>query len=128
MSDHRPYFVRTADIKANLLGEISLLPLDPVHVVTIKEDKPNRSVAQNRFMWKLFEIIGDFHGYTKDQTHREMMVLFLTPDVYTGLDGQVREIYSTSNLKVGPMSEFLEHLLQHGAEWGLIMPMPGEVP
>lgn len=117
------YILRTPDIRARVVTVINALNLDDLWSVTIKPYKRNRSLEQNALMWKITTIIGNELGYTKDEMHQETMEMFLAPKSYTGLDGKVREYYSTKGLTVKEMSDFIEHLYQLGAENGILLPV-----
>jgi len=118
------YILRNDDIRKRVIATLTALDLDTLWTVEIAPYKKNRTLEQNALMWKYTDALGKHFGYSKDDMHEETMRLFLTPKSYVGMDGEIREVYSTKNLPVGEMSDFIDHLYQLGAENGVLLPVP----
>jgi hypothetical protein len=61
-------------VKHHVLSEIKRLNLN-IYEVEIREKK--RSLPQNKYYWKLIEIISNDTGYTKDELHESFKSKFL---------------------------------------------------
>ncbi len=97
-------------------------------IIEIKEDKDSRSVKQNRLYWEWISVIGNELGYTKDETHMILRDKFLGyNEVTTALGETIRELKSTTKLKVGEFKEYLEQIDMFVAEWGIILPRPEDL-
>ena len=95
--------------------------------VSIEKKKRPRSNEQNGFLWCKdgpYQLIGDFCGYTKEEAHEAMRIMFLS-DV--GEHGLVI-VRSTTDLSTEEFSEYLEQMQRWAAiDLDLYLPNPGEV-
>jgi hypothetical protein len=95
-------------------------------LVEIREDKLSRSQKQNALYWIWIDTIGGELGYTKDETHMLFRDKFLGYNELTTKKGeQIRELRSTTKLKVGEMKDYLEQIDMFVAEWGIVLPHHG---
>lgn len=97
--------------------------------VTVKIDKERkrRSDNQNRYYWGVvLKIVSEFTGYTSDESHEAMKMLFLKKHSEKGYPDTVR---STTSLNTSEMEEYLENIRRFAAEKlnGAYIPLPGEV-
>ena len=109
--------------------------------VTIKQEKETRSLAQNRIMWKWYDIIrihiAESGGelFTSEELHEWAKGKFLPTKVINVTGELVKVRRSTSNLRVSrtkdtpddevTMNEFLDMLDRHCADsLHLILPRP----
>ena len=84
--------IRTQDDKNKALNRISMLAMDKPWQVEIKPYRKNRSLAQNKLMWKWFKEIGDELGHDNTEVvYADMVEMFLPLIDYTGLDGKPKQ-------------------------------------
>jgi hypothetical protein len=115
------WILRTPDVLENCVNGLKKLPDTEIWEVVAKPYKLNRSLEQNDLMWTLLTLIGDHTGHTKAEMYNVTTELFLTPDL-TEYRGKTYRRYSTSKLKIGEMSEFIDRIYQLAAEEGLYIP------
>ena len=96
-------------------------------IIEIRDDKDSRSVKQNRLYWEWISVIGNELGYTKDETHAVMRDKFLGYTETTTKFNVIKELRSTTKLKVGEMKDYLEQIDMFVAEWGIILPRPEDL-
>ncbi len=98
-------------------------------IIEIKEDKDSRSVKQNRLYWEwIGTVISPELGYTKDETHMILRDKFLGYNEITTKKGEtVRELRSTTKLKVGEFKDYLEQIDILMAEYGIVLPRPEDL-
>jgi hypothetical protein len=121
MIDTKRWILRTPDVLENCVNGLKQLPDDEIWEVVAKPYKLNRSVEQNALMWQLLTLLADHTAHSKDEMYTITTEMFLAPTVVE-FRGQIHRRYSTSKLKIGEMSEFIERLYQLSAEEGLYMP------
>jgi hypothetical protein len=115
--------IREERQRLHAIDRIAALNIETVWDISIKPYKKNRSLEQNALMWKWNTIIGDHLGYTKDEMHEEFMRKFLPPVMIDTMSGPV-EVYSTKQLKVKEMAEYLNHIERFAAEYAIVLPLP----
>lgn len=97
-------------------------------IIEIKESKLTRSQKQNSLYWEWITVIGNELGYTKDETHMLLRDKFLGYNELTTKKGEaIRELRSTTKLKVGEMKDYLEQIDKFVAEWGIMLPRPEDL-
>lgn len=83
-----------------------------------------RTLLQNSYYWSLVQILADDKGYTPDQMHEELRILFLSKPVeVTGL-GVVLVAKSTTVLTTKEFTDYIEMIRQRAAMDGIILPDP----
>jgi len=84
------------------------------YVLTIQPLKASRSTQQNRYYWKILEIIANHSGHTPLELHESMKIRFLAhPMVFQSRSGQVEELsvpVSTTNLDVPSFWDYTESI------------------
>ena len=94
---------------------------DGEYVLNIQPLKASRSAQQNRYYWKILEIIADHSGHTPLELHESMKIRFLAhPMVFQSRSGQVEELsvpVSTTNLDVPSFWDYTESIRQWAAEF-----------
>jgi hypothetical protein len=95
--------------------------------VTIENMRSHRSLQQNRYLWGVvYPIIAEATGYTVNEVHEWARAQYLAPKVLQ-VAGKVREVTrSTTELSIGEMVEYVDNLIQLGAELGCHVPSPEE--
>ena len=137
--------ILSGDEQLKLVGDIlASLPYSPVHEVTIKPFKKDRSLAQNSLYWKWLTILGNEYGDSKDDRHTYYKGKFLVSiferddEDYAAMiasirlvkkDGMLREyqcikdevirLTSTTDASVKQMSEYLGNIETHAASIGV---------
>ena len=98
-------------------------------VIEIMEDKDSRSTKQNRLYWEwIGTVISPELGYTKDEAHMILRDKFLGYNEITTKKGEtVRELRSTTKLKVGEFKDYLEQIDMLMAEYGIVLPRPDDL-
>jgi hypothetical protein len=97
-------------------------------IIEIREDKDSRSTKQNRLYWEWINVVGNELGYTKDETHMLFRDKFLGYNEVTPKKGSViRELKSTTKLKVGEFKDYLEQIDIFISEYGIILPRPDDL-
>ena len=97
-------------------------------IVEIREDKDSRSTKQNRLYWEWVSVVGNELGYTKDETHMLLRDKFLGYNEITTKKGEtIRELRSTTKLKVGEFKDYLEEIDMFVAQYGIILPRPEDL-
>jgi hypothetical protein len=104
MIDTKRWILRTPDVLENCVNGLKQLPDDEIWEVVAKPYK-----------------LADHTAHSKDEMYTITTEMFLAPTVVE-FRGQIHRRYSTSKLKIGEMSEFIERLYQLSAEEGLYMP------
>ena len=96
-------------------------------IIEIRDDKDSRSVKQNRLYWEWVSVIGGELGYTKDETHAILRDKFLGYTETTTKLSVIKELRSTTKLKVGEFKDYLEQIDILMSEYGIILPRPEDV-
>ena len=96
-------------------------------IIEIKDDKESRSVKQNRLYWEWISVIGGELGYTKDETHAILRDKFLGYTETTTKLSVIKELRSTTKLKVKEFKDYLEQIDILMSEYGIILPRPEDL-
>lgn len=62
---------RSRDI-GRVVEELEGLPFDKAYRIEIEEVKSERSMKQNRYLYRCYGLMGEVSGYEKDDMHEEM--------------------------------------------------------
>jgi hypothetical protein len=93
----------------------------------IRERKTTRSLAANAYYWGVvIPAFCELTGYEKDEMHEVLAMHFLRieDDPLTGAPRRER----TPNCSTPKFQEYVDRLRRFGAEMGLYIPDPNEVP
>ena len=96
-------------------------------IIEIKDDKESRSIKQNRLYWEWISVIGGELGYTKDETHAILRDKFLGYTETTTKLSVIKELRSTTKLKVKEFKDYLEQIDILMSEYGIILPRPEDL-
>jgi len=96
-------------------------------IIEIRDDKDSRSVKQNRLYWEWISVIGGELGYTKDETHAILRDKFLGYTETTTKLSVIKELRSTTKLKVKEFKDYLEQIDILMSEYGIILPRPEDL-
>lgn len=114
------FILRNADVVTTAINFIRAININPDELVevVVKPYKRNRSLEQNDTYWMIITDIGNELGYTKNDMHEFFMREYLPPRSVE-VNGKVIEAYSTRELKVGEMKDYLDRIIQWAAEHGI---------
>ena len=96
-------------------------------IIEIKDDKDSRSIKQNRLYFQWVSVIGSELGYTKDETHVILRDKFLGYTETTTKLSVIKELRSTTKLKVKEFKDYLEQIDILMSEYGIILPRPEDL-
>lgn len=92
--------------------------------VTVSKVVKSRSKNQNSYMHGVvYKLISDFNGYTVDEVHDEMRLLFWYKIGKTG----IKIPRSTKEHTTATMEEYLSNIRMWASEQGVYIPEPNEV-
>jgi hypothetical protein len=111
---------RKVIIDKELFNEYMSKQDDGKYLMEIKKFYKKRSKAQNRWYWKIMDIIGEELGYTKDEMHDTFKATFLSDRDELGLT----RVRSTTNTTTNEMREYIEHILRIASQQGITIPDP----
>ncbi|TKI03556.1 recombination protein NinB [Martelella alba] len=124
--DKQVYYLRTPEIRQNLIDHIRQLPLSSDKPLTITIQERSRSLDQNRKLWATLSDVSrqvNWHGRWLDsESWKAIFTAALKKqDVVPNLtgDGFVVLGQSTSKMRVSEFSELLELIAAFGAEKGV---------
>lgn len=87
-----------------------------------------RTIQQNKYLWKVFDIIGNEWGYSKDDIKelilREINFTRIIINKKTG--EEIIKVKETHNLNKVEFSELVENILRFTSEYGLVILTPEE--
>lgn len=97
-------------------------------IINIEVVKPKRTQQQNKYLWKVFEILSDITGYTKDEIKNKILVdVGHYRDYVDEETGRIFTIIKpTRFLKKNEFSELTESILKWSAERGFNILTPEE--
>jgi hypothetical protein len=117
---------------ANLMAKAKTMftELDPEveYVVTIKKNKPVRSLNANRYYRVILKIIGIHTGETEDRLHMLFKIMFNFEE-FTLPNGDIRRIpATTSNLDSSEFTKYISQVKQWAIdEWNVSFPDKNDV-
>ena len=114
-------------IESMIVSHFSQFPEDDKAVIEIKQDKDNRSTKQNRLYWEWINVLGTETGYTKDEMHTILRDKFLGYNEVTTKTEVIKELRSTTKLKVGEMKDYLEQIDIFASEYGIVLMRPDDL-
>jgi len=90
------------------------------YVMEIKQYRKNRTLSQNKFYWKVIEIIGNELGYEREEMHASFKATYLGNIDNNGL------IHSptTTNLTTKTMIEYIDKIIRFAARNNIYIPNP----
>jgi hypothetical protein len=97
--------------------------------LSLKKNKPTRSLAQSRYYWGVvLTYLSEETGFTKDEAHQLMQRMFLkyAKDVSDGTSEMF--VRSTTSLNTVEMNEYIEQIRIFAvSELGCYIPEPNEI-
>lgn len=124
------FIYKGADSKLMEKSRAIFKELDPEteYVVTVKKNKPVRSINANRYYRAILKIIGIHTGETEDRLHMLFKIMFNFEE-FTLPNGDVRRIpATTSNLDTSEFSKYISQVKQWAIdEWQIYFPERNDV-
>jgi len=96
-------------------------------VISLKEDRMNRTQRQNALYWIWVQYLADQTGYTKDAMHDILRDKFLGYREVKAKDKTIRALRSTTDLNVDEFKEYLQEIDFFSADFGLQLPYPEDL-
>lgn len=111
-------------IKENLLSEIREQYKDGDVIVKVESYKSKRSLEQNAYAWKLFDLLGQHIGYDKEDIKDFFMIeLGHFTEHQFGLKTKIK-VKSTTSLKVDEFSVLIQCVIDKLIENNINYPTP----
>lgn len=96
--------------------------------ITIGKIKSNRSSNQNRYFHSCISILAQEFGYTAEEMKDIIKYKFLLREKVDEKTGEVfKYIGETHKLSKEDFFELQQRMIQFSAEYGVILPLPGEI-
>jgi len=89
--------------------------------VEIKEGKHSRSVDQNKYLWHLYRILGDYLGYEPEEIHELLTYRYLREEKEIKNE-TVIVITRTSTLNTEEFNEYIRQVKFFAYEYGCKLP------
>lgn len=83
------------------------------YMIKISEYVDTRSIDQNRYYWKLLEIIGNEIGYEPEEMHEVYKFKFLRKTFEDKNGNLVKGVMSTTKLNIEEFKEYIEKIKRH---------------
>ncbi|MCK4786855.1 MAG: recombination protein NinB [Desulfobacteraceae bacterium] len=98
--------------KDRVMGHIKALNIDKPWSVDIKLYKKNRSLAQNKLLWKYMGIIGDELGYDPQDCKDVICQKLLGTECKVVMGETITVIKGTSKLNTKEFAHFIEAIIR----------------
>ena len=97
-------------------------------LIEIEIIKPQRTLQQNKYLWKVFRILSDETGYSKEEIKNRILIDIGHYEDF--IDEETGRVYTvikaTRNLNKKEFSELTENVLKWAAERGFYIMTPEE--
>ena len=80
------------------------------YMIKISSYVEDRSIDQNKYYWKLVEIIANEIGYEKQEMHEVLKYKFLQKTIQDANGNLVKGVKSTSSLNIREFSEYIDNI------------------
>lgn len=124
---HLPARISRERVIERLSAVLRALPMDAAYVVEVKDYKPRRSDAQNRFLWGVCyaELVKHLPGWTAEDVHEYMLGEHYGWERVEGLGRtRLKPIRRSSKLSKLEFMDFVLFVQQKAAEHGVYIPDP----
>ena len=92
------------------------------YMIKISVFKEDRSIDQNRYYWKLLEIIANEIGYEPEEMHEVYKFKFLKKTIQDTNGNLIKGVGSTRKLKVNEFTDYLNNIKKHASELNITIP------
>ena len=105
----------------SLIQKLKGLDFSKMWKVEIKEGKHSRSVDQNKYLWHLYRILGDYLGYEPEEIHELLTYRYLREEKEIKNE-TVIVITRTSTLNTEEFNEYIRQVKFFAYEYGCKLP------
>lgn len=105
----------------SLIQKLKELDYSKMWKVEIKEGKYNRSVDQNKYLWHIYRILGDYLGYEPEEIHELLTYRYLREEKEIKNE-KVIVITRTSTLNTKEFNDYIEQVKFFAYEYGCKLP------
>ena len=105
----------------SLIQKLKELDFTKMWKVEIKEGKHSRSVDQNKYLWHLYRILGDYLGYEPEEIHELLTYRYLREEKEIKNE-TVIVITRTSTLNTEEFNEYIRQVKFFAYEYGCKLP------
>ena len=105
----------------SLIQKLKELDFTKMWKVEIKEGKHSRSADQNKYLWHLYRILGDYLGYEPEEIHELLTYRYLREEKEIKNE-TVIVITRTSTLNTEEFNEYIRQVKFFAYEYGCKLP------
>jgi predicted metallopeptidase len=105
----------------SLIQKLKELDFTKMWKVEIKEGKHSRSVDQNKYLWHIYRILGDYLGYEPEEIHELLTYRYLREEKEIKNE-TVIVITRTSTLNTEEFNEYIRQVKFFAYEYGCKLP------
>jgi len=105
----------------SLIQKLKELDFTKMWKVEIKEGKHSRSVDQNKYLWHLYRILGDYLGYEPEEIHELLTYRYLREEKEIKNE-TVIVITRTYTLNTEEFNEYIRQVKFFAYEYGCKLP------
>lgn len=105
----------------NLIVKLKELDFNKMWKIEIKEGKHTRSVDQNKYLWHIYKILGEYLGYPSEEIHELLTYRYLRETKEVGGE-QIIVITRTSTLNTKEFAEYVDQVKFFANEYGCKLP------
>lgn len=96
-------------------------------MMEVKKVSSKRSLKQNNLYWMWLGVISKDTGYTSNELHVAFRKKYLQPITIEAFGEKHEELPSTTKLKVGEFTEYLNEIENLVADIGIVLPHPEDL-
>ena len=106
---------------SSLIQKLKELDYSKMWKIEIKEGKHNRSVDQNKYLWHIYRILGDYLGYEPEEIHELLTYRYLREEKKIA-EETIIVIARTSTLNTKEFNDYIEQVKFFAYEYGCKLP------
>ena len=106
---------------SSLIQKLKQLDFNKMWKIEIKEGKHNRSVDQNKYLWHLYRILGDYLGYDPEELHELLTYRYLREEK-TVKNEKIIVIARTSTLNTQEFNDYVKQVKFFASKYGCKLP------
>jgi hypothetical protein len=109
MQQNRPFNITKSNLPVLVARLNDLVEQEGNWQVIIKQKESDRSLEQNSRLWELYTSVGNYLGYSAQDTHELLGYKFLLIEKNVGRE-KITKVQSTTKLSVKEMAEYQEKI------------------
>ena len=110
----------------SLVKKLQGLDFSKMWKIEVKEGKHNRSVDQNKYLWHIYNILGDYLGYPSEEIHELLTYRYLKKEKMVKNE-KVIVISRTSTLNTKEFNDYIKQVKFFANEYGCKLPDHEEI-